>query len=237
MPMEIKRDAYLKKLLDSRNNGLVKIVTGIRRCGKSYLLTTLFHNELRNEGVPENHIIEIPLDMLENESLLDKKNLYEHIKSLITDKEMYYIILDEIQKVPGFEGVLNSLMLFPNVDLYVTGSNSKFLSSDIITEFRGRGDEIRIYPLTFSEFLSSYNGSERDAWHEYYTFGGLPLILSMNTEEKKAAYLKQLLNKVYLDDVVERNKIRKPTELGIVLECLASAEGSLVNTKNISNSF
>ena len=169
--MEIQRDYYLNKLIEARNDKLIKVVTGIRRCGKSYLLNTIFYNYLLNDGVDENHIIKVALDDSDYEELLDPKNLSKYIKEKIVDKEIYYIILDEIQLVNNFEGVLNGLLRIDNIDIYVTGSNSKFLSTDIITEFRGRGEEIRIYPLSYSEFMSVYEGDKLDGWVEYYTYG------------------------------------------------------------------
>lgn len=190
--MIIKRDNYLKQLVDGQGNHLIKIVTGVRRCGKSFLLFELFHNHLVENGVDENHIIEVALDDLANEHLRNPHNLLSHIKQQITDRSTYYILLDEIQLADRFEEVLNSLLHVRNVDVYVTGSNSRFLSSDIVTEFRGRGDEIHLYPLSFAEFCSAYHGSRNDAWKEYYTYGGLPIILSMDTEQKKAVYLRNL---------------------------------------------
>ena len=181
----IKRDIYLQRLIDREQNGLVKIITGIRRCGKSYLLNNLFYGFLKEKGVKDDHIIKIALDDDINNNLLLPKELNRHIKNLIVDDELYYILLDEIQLVDNFVGVLNGLLKLSNVDIYVTGSNSKFLSTDIVTEFRGRGDEVRILPLSFSEFMSVYNGSPIDGWKEYYTYGGLPLVLAQKSEEAK----------------------------------------------------
>ena len=186
----IKRDIYLQRLKDREQNGLVKIVTGIRRCGKSYLLNTLFYGYLKEWGVKDAHIIKISLDDDENSDLLLPKALSRHVKNLIVDDELYYVLLDEIQLADNFVGVLNGLLKLPNVDIYVTGSNSKFLSTDIVTEFRGRGDEVRILPLSFSEFMSVYNGSSIQGWKEYYTYGGLPLVLAQKSEEAKMNYLK-----------------------------------------------
>ena len=174
--MEIKRDYYLKKVINAEHNGLIKIVTGIRRCGKSYLLNHLFYNYLINKGIPEDHIIKVALDSIENKYLREPLKLYEYIKEKITDKNDYYIILDEIQLVTDFVEVLNSLLRIENTDVYVTGSNSKFLSTDIVTEFRGRGYEIRMYPLSFAEFMTIYKGTIANGWKEYYTYGGLPLV-------------------------------------------------------------
>lgn len=207
--MEIKRDLYLNKLIRKKNNGLIKIVTGVRRCGKSYLLFNLFHNYLLEEGVDEEHIIEVALDDRSNKELRDPDSMLKFVKERIVDKETYYIILDEVQLLDEFEDVLNSFLHIRNADIYVTGSNSKSLSSDLITEFRGRGDEIRIYTLSFREFVSVYDGSLDEAWDEYFNYGGLPLILSMETVEDKIEYLTSLFQKVYLSDIVERNKVIK----------------------------
>lgn len=233
----IKRDVYLKRLKDREQNGLVKIITGIRRCGKSYLLNTLFYNYLREKGVQDDHIIKISLDDDENSDLLLPKALSPHIKNLIMDNELYYILLDEIQLADNFVGVLNGLLKLPNVDIYVTGSNSKFLSTDIVTEFRGRGDEIRILPLSFSEFMSAYNGSISDGWKDYYTYGGLPLVLSQKSEEAKMNYLKGQLKNVYLNDIIDRNRIQNKEQINAILEILASSIGSLTNPLKLSNTF
>ncbi len=235
--MEIKRDYYLQKLIDRENNGLIKIVTGIRRCGKSYLLNTIFHNYLLSKGVSEDHIIEIALDSEENAYLLKPLELTKLVKAKITDNNMYYIILDEIQKCDNFVSILNGFLRLSNVDIYVTGSNSKFLSSDIVTEFRGRGDEIRMYPLSFSEFSSVYNGSTNKAWNDYYTFGGLPLVLLQKSDEAKMNYLLTQKDAVYINDVIERNGIQNDDELRILLEITASSIGSLVNPLKLSNTF
>ncbi len=235
--MEIKRDYYLQKLIDRENNGLIKIVTGIRRCGKSYLLNTIFHNYLLSKGVSEDHIIEIALDSEENAYLLKPLELTKLVKAKITDNNMYYIILDEIQKCDNFVSILNGFLRLSNVDIYVTGSNSKFLSSDIVTEFRGRGDEIRMYPLSFSEFSSVYNGSTNKAWNDYYTFGGLPLVLLQKSDEAKMNYLLTQKDVVYINDVIERNGIQNDDELRILLEITASSIGFLVNPLKLSNTF
>ena len=190
---EIKRDVYLNKLISRKENGLIKIITGIRRCGKSYLLDPLFKNYLLESGVKEDHIIKLELDKEENKKFRDSHELNEYIKSLIKDKNMYYILLDEIQMVGGFESVLNSFLYERNLDVYVTGSNSKFLSSDIITEFRGRGDEIKVFPLSFSEYIESFKGDKQDAWNEYVLYGGLPLIFSKKTDEEKIKIFKRFI--------------------------------------------
>ena len=235
--MEIKRDFYLQKLIDRENNGLIKIVTGIRRSGKSYLLNTLFCNYLNTKGVDNDHIIKVALDSEESLPLLESMALTNYVKERIKDNKTHYIILDEIQKVTNFVAILNGFLRLPNVDIYVTGSNSKFLSSDIVTEFRGRGDEIRMYPLSFSEFCSAYDGRVEKAWKEYYTFGGLPLVLLQKSDEAKMNYLSGQLNNVYINDVVERNGIYNQTELGILLEVVSSSIGSLVNPLKLSNTF
>ena len=235
--MEIKRDLYLNKLIRKKNNGLIKIVTGVRRCGKSYLLFNLFHNHLLEEGVEEDHIIEVALDDRSNKELRDPDNMLKFVKERIVDKETYYIILDEVQLLAEFEDVLNSFLHIRNADIYVTGSNSKFLSSDLITEFRGRGDEIRIYTLSFREFVSVYDGSLDEAWDEYFNYGGLPLILSMETVEDKVEYLTSLFQKVYLSDIVERNKVRNKDELDELVDILASAIGSLTNPSKLAKTF
>ena len=235
--MEIKRDYYLNKLIEAKNDGLIKVITGIRRCGKSYLLNTLFYNYLLENGIKENHIIKIALDDSDNESLTSSQNLSKYIKEKIVDKDVYYIILDEIQLVENFEGVLNGLLRIENVDIYVTGSNSKFLSTDIITEFRGRGEDIKIYPLSYSEFMSVYDGDKLDGWVEYITFGGLPLVVSMKSDERKMTYLKEQQRNVYINDVIERNKIKNDLELVSLIEIISSSIGSLSNPKKISDTF
>ena len=235
--MEIKRDYYLKKLIEAKNDGLIKTVTGLRRCGKSYLLNTIFYNYLIEEGVKEDHIIKVALDDTDNEELLNPKNLSKYVKEKIIDKDTYYVILDEIQLVENFEGVLNGLLRITNIDIYVTGSNSKFLSSDIITEFRGRGEDIKIYPLSYYEFMSVYEGDKFDGWIEYITYGGLPLVASMNTDERKASYLKAQQKNVYINDVIERNDIKNDAELVSLVEIISSSIGSLSNPKKLSDTF
>lgn len=232
--MEIKRDLYLNKLIRKKHNGLIKVVTGVRRCGKSYLLFTLFHNHLLDNGIDESHIIEVALDDRSNKELRDPDNMLHYVKERITDRKQYYIILDEVQLLEEFEDVLNSFLHIRNADIYVTGSNSKFLSSDVITEFRGRGDEIRVYPLSFREFVSVYEGSQDEAWDDYFNYGGLPLVLSMDTVEDKVEYLTSLFQKVYLSDIVERNKVRNKEELDELVDILASAIGSLTNPTKLA---
>lgn len=235
--MEIKRDIYLDRLIRREKNGLIKIVTGVRRCGKSYLLLNLFHNYLLDKGVKEDHIIEIALDDRSNKELRDPDNMLRFVKERIVDRDTYYIILDEVQLLAEFEDVLNSFLHIRNADVYVTGSNSRFLSSDLVTEFRGRGDEIRIYPLSFREYCSAYEGGADEAWDDYFTYGGLPLILSRETAEEKAEYLMSLFQKVYLSDIIDRHKVRNREELDELVDILASAVGSLTNPLKLANTF
>lgn len=233
----IKRDVYLQKLINKRDNGLIKVITGIRRCGKSYLLDPLFKDYLIKSGVKENHIIKLELDRLENEKYHDPYKLNDYIKSKIKDNDKYYILLDEIQLVDNFESVLNGLLYMKNLDVYVTGSNSKFLSNDIITEFRGRGDEIKIFPLKFSEFVEAYEGNEYQAWGEYIIYGGMPLILSKANDEEKSKYLKDLFEQTYIKDIIERNNIQRVDVINAIVNMLASAIGSLTNPKKIYDTF
>ena len=234
---KIKRDVYLQKLINKRDNGLIKVITGIRRCGKSYLLDPLFKDYLIKSGVKENHIIKLELDRLENEKYHDPYKLNDYIKSKIKDNDKYYILLDEIQLVDNFESVLNGLLYMKNLDVYVTGSNSKFLSNDIITEFRGRGDEIKIFPLKFSEFVEAYEGNEYQAWGEYIIYGGMPLILSKANDEEKSKYLKDLFEQTYIKDIIERNNIQRVDVINAIVNMLASAIGSLTNPKKIYDTF
>lgn len=233
----IKRDVYLNRLISRKENGLIKIITGIRRCGKSYLLNEIFANHLKESEVKEDHIIKLALDREENKKYHDSKLLNEYIHSNIKDKNMYYVILDEIQLVEGFEFVLNGLLYEKNIDVYVTGSNSKFLSSDIITEFRGRGDQVHVFPLSFAEFVSAYNGDIYEAWNEYVTYGGLPLILSKKNDEEKSQYLKEEFEKTYIKDIIERNNIQRVDALDSIINMLASAVGSLTNPQKIYDTF
>ena len=235
--MEIKRDYYLKELIDRIDNGLIKIITGIRRCGKSYLLNIIFKNYLIEQGVNKEHIIQLSLDENKNKKYLEPDSLDEYIRSLIKDKNKYYILLDEVQEVKDFEAVLIGFMHINNLEINVTGSNSKFLSSDIVTEFRGRGDEIRVYPLSFSEFYSVYNGSEEKALNEYYTFGGLPLTVLSKTDNTKINYLKAQKDNVYINDIVDRNKIQNKEELEMLVQIIASDIGCLTNPLKLSNNF
>ena len=233
----IKRDIYLNRIISRKENGLIKIVTGIRRCGKSYLLNELFVNYLKESGVKEDHIIRLALDKEKNKKYHDSGLLNDYILSNIKDNEMHYVILDEVQLVEGFEFVLNGLLYEKNIDVYVTGSNSKFLSSDIITEFRGRGDQVRVFPLSFDEFLSSYDGDKYEAWEEYITYGGLPLILSKKTDEEKLQYLKDEFERTYIKDIIDKNNIQRIDILDSIINMLASAVGSLTNPQKIYDTF
>lgn len=235
--MEIKRDYYLNKLIQHKKNGLVKIVTGVRRCGKSYLLFKLFRDHLLESGIKNDHIISVALDDYGNRQLLDPDELYRYVKSRIVDDGDHYILLDEIQLVKDFESVVNGFLHIPNADVYVTGSNSKFLSSDVVTEFRGRGDEVRIFPLNFSEFYSAYGGDFNDAWLMFCNYGGMPLCLSMQTQADKAKYLANLFEATYLADIINRNKLRGNVEINELTDILASSIGSLTNPLKLSNTF
>jgi predicted AAA+ superfamily ATPase len=235
--MEIKRNIYLKRLTDSKHNDMVKIITGMRRCGKSYLLFTLFYNYLIEEGVDSSHIIQIDLEDRRNKALRDPDALLEHIDSKMTDSQMYYILLDEVQHVKEFEDVLNSYLKVKNADVYVTGSNSKFLSKDVVTEFRGRGEEIKVSPLCFREFMSVYSGSREQALEEYMTYGGLPKIVTISDETKKMKYLNSLFEKVYLTDIKERYKIKNDSDLEELIDIIASSIGGLINPTKIENTF
>ena len=235
--MEIRRDIYLNKLISKKQNGLIKVVTGMRRCGKSYLLFNLFKEYLTKEGVPENHIIEIAFDSFENKKYRDPEVLFPYLMEKISDDEMYYVLLDEVQMLDDFESVLNSLGRKKNVDVYVTGSNAKFLSKDIITEFRGRGDEVHMYPLTFSEFMSVYDGDKQQGWRDYVLFGGIPLVLGFETADQKSDFLKSLFEETYISDITGRNKIRNKAELEELLNILSSAIGSLTNPSKLSATF
>lgn len=233
--MEIKRQKYLETLIRKKENGMIKIVTGIRRCGKSYLLDPIFKNYLLESGVNEDHIIKVDLDIRENSKYQDPDVLNEYVKSKILDNNMYYVILDEIQKVSDFESVLNGFLKAKNLDVYVTGSNSKFLSSDIITEFRGRGDQIHLNSLSYSEYKESYKGI--NAWNDYLIYGGMPFILSLDNDEDKSNYLKRLFNETYIKDIVERNNILRVDILEKILNILSSSVGSLVNAQKLYNTF
>lgn len=235
--MEVSRSDYIKRLSSKRGNGLVKIVTGVRRCGKSYLLFNLFRKHLIAEGVPDNHIISLALDDYANKRFLNPDELYNYVRGRITDSSPYIILLDEIQLVPEFESVLNGFLRIPNADVFVTGSNSKFLSSDIITEFRGRGDQIKVYPFTFAEVCSVSDKGADDVWREYVRYGGMPLAVLAGTYEEKEEYLKNLFDQVYISDIVNRHHLRGRDEMGELVNILASSIGSLANPLRLSNTF
>jgi predicted AAA+ superfamily ATPase len=236
--MIIARDKYLRQLIEARGNGMVKIVTGMRRSGKSFLLMTLFHQYLIEQGVAEDHIIEISLDNRKNKSLRNPDVLLEHIEHLIqSDGQIHYVILDEVQLVDDFVEVLLSLMQDKRLDVYVSGSNSKFLSKDVVTEFRGRGDEIHLFPLSFAEYYAAIGGDKYSAWKEYYTYGGLPQILQIENEEKKINYLLDLYELTYIKDIIERNHLRNVEGLRALVRVLASNIGSSTNPKRIGDTF
>mgnify|MGYP002624838040 CR=1 FL=1 len=235
--MEIKRDLHLNKLIDSKHNGMIKVVTGVRRCGKSYLLFNLFCQHLKEEGIAEDHIIKVDLEDRRNKALRNPDALLNYIDSHMTDKQMYYILLDEVQHVDEFEDVLNSYLKIDNADVYVTGSNSKFLSKDVITEFRGRGDEIKIAPLSFREFMSVFQGNREKALEEYMLYGGLPKVVTFSTPEKKVEYLKGLFKKTYLTDIKERYKIKNDDDLEELIDIVASSIGGLTNPTKLENTF
>ncbi len=235
--MDIKRDLYLNKLINHKHDGFIKIVSGIRRCGKSYLLFELFYNHLLEQGVKENHIITVQLDMKEHEQYRNPDVCNAYVKSQITDKDMYYLLLDEVQMMDDFESVLNGFLHVKNLDVYVTGSNSKFLSTDIVTEFRGRGFEIRVNPLSFVEFYNAKGGDWEDAWGEYSVYGGMPALFRLNNEIDKIAYLQNLFKETYIKDIVARNKIQNADEMEELLSIMASDIGCLTNPQKLANTF
>lgn len=235
--MKIERQKYIQQLIDSKDNGLIKIVTGLRRVGKSFLLKTLFKEHLLESGVPKSHILIIDLEDRRKKAFRDPDYLLNWVDSQMKDDGQYYIIIDEVQRVEEFVDMLGSLVEMPNADVYVTGSNSHFLSTDVATEFRGRGDEIHVWPLTFSEFMTAYEGDIVDGWQEYYTYGGLPKILSIKGDDKKAAYLRNLYRTVYLNDIYERYDIEYKAEFEELVRILASSVGSPVNPTNLANTF
>lgn len=235
--MEIKRDSYVEKLIIRKHNNMIKVITGIRRCGKSYLLFNLFKNHLISTGVKLDHIIEMNLDDISNKKYRNPEELYNYVKSLIIDNNMYYILLDEVQMVSEFEDVLNGFLHIKNADTYVTGSNAKFLSKDIITEFRGRGDQIHVFPLSFSEFYSYVQGDKSKALRDYMYYGGLPQIVSMITHEQKQSYLKNLFLETYITDIINRNNVKNDEEMQELLDILSSSIGSLTNPKKIVDTF
>lgn len=237
MEIIINRDYYLEQIMKRKNNGLIKVVTGIRRCGKSFLLRTLFKKHLLENGVDEDHIIEMAFDLFDYIEFRDPKVFYPWVKEQIKDVDTYYFLLDEIQMLGEFVSVLNGLADKKNCDVYVTGSNAKFLSSDIATEFGGRGDEIHMYPLSFSEFMTIYNGNRYDGWNEYITYGGIPLVVLAETDEQKTALLDNLFKETYIRDIVTRNKIRNIGEMESLLDVLSSAIGALTNPNKLQKTF
>lgn len=237
MEKEIRRDYYLEQLIKRKDNGLIKVVTGIRRCGKSFLLRTLFKRHLSESGVDEGHIIEMAFDLYDNIEYRDPKIFYPWAKAQIKDKDKYYFLLDEVQMLDEFVSVLNGLADQKNCDIFVTGSNARFLSRDIATEFGGRGDEVHMYPLSFAEFMSVYDGNRYDGWHEYITYGGIPLVVLAETEEQKMVLLDNLFKEVYIRDIVKRNKIKNVGEMEALLDVLASAIGALTNPNKLQKTF
>jgi len=235
--MEIKRDIYLRRLIDRMHNGMIKIITGIRRSGKSFLLLKLFREHLLASGVPEDHILIMEFDRIENEQYCDPHVFIAYLHERMTDSGNYYILLDEVQLLPKFEAVLNSLLYEDNVDVYVTGSNSRFLSTDVVTEFRGRGDEVHIYPLSFAEFMTAYDGDVYHGWLQYLLYGGLPLAATLKSNEQRESYLIHLFQTTYFKDIIERNHLEKTQELEDLMDVLASSVGSLTNPSKILATF
>lgn len=233
----IERTKYLNELVALRNNGMIKVVTGMRRCGKSYLIFEIFTSYLKENGVKEDHIISIDLEDFKNKAMRQPENLYAYIKSLMIDDDMYYILLDEIQMLGEFEDVLNGFLRMPNTDIYVTGSNAKFLSKDIVTEFRGRGFEVKMYPLSFREFMSAYSGTIQAAFNEYMLYGGLPQILTYENEEQKVRFLKTLFDETYIKDIKDRYNIKKDDDLEELINIIASGIGALTNPNKLANTF
>ncbi len=231
------RNLYLDKLIRKKNNGMIKVITGIRRCGKTYLLFELFYEYLLNSGVDKDHIIKIALDDRINKKYRDPDVLCEYVHKSIKDNQMYYVLLDEVQMVPEFEDVLNSFLHIKNADVYVTGSNAKFLSKDIITEFRGRGDQVHLYPLSFAEFMSGKETDRQQEWYEYTMYGGLPKLLEIENEEDKSGYLRDIFKETYIKDILERNDVRNPVEMEELLDYLSSAIGGLTNPKKLADTF
>lgn len=233
----IERRKYLDELVSLRNNGMIKIITGMRRCGKSYLLFEIFTSYLESNGIAPDHIIKVDLEDYRNRAMRNPDNLYAYVESRITDGDMYYILLDEVQMLDQFEDVLNGFLRIRNADIYVTGSNAKFLSKDIITEFRGRGFEVKMYPLSFSEYMSAYPGTVQAGFNEYMLYGGLPQILSYPTEEQKVRFLKALFDETYLKDIKDRYEIRKDDDLEELINIMASGIGALTNPNKLANTF
>lgn len=235
--MIIKRDKYIKKLISYRHNGMIKVITGIRRCGKSYLLFRLFRRYLEDCGIDDSHIIEVAFDDFLYSQYREPTAFYNHVKQQIKDKNMYYLLLDEVQMLNSFADVLNGLLRLENVDIYVTGSNARFLSKDVITEFRGRGCQIHVTPLSFAEFMSVYDGNKYDGWNEYLLYGGLPAIVLQNDESNKMEMLKNLLEETYITDIIGRNRVKNDGELADLLKILASGIGCLTNPQKLSDTF
>ena len=249
--MEIKRDYYINKLISRKSNGLIKVITGVRRCGKSYLLNTLFYRHLLDSGVPENHIIrfafdsaddlqligESLIDLQKNNRKVDPEKFMAYIRTQITDHEMVYLLLDEVQMMDAFETVLNGYLRRDNMDVFVTGSNAKFLSGDIITEFAGRGDEIRMFPLNFSEFMTVFKGDKYEGLSQYMLYGGIPLVVLREDEKDKAAMLENLFSEIYIRDIVTRHNVRNIGELEDLLNIISSSMGSLTNPEKLRNTF
>lgn len=233
----IKRDKYLAELTSLQGNGMIKVITGMRRCGKSYLLFEIFVSNLKRQGTPPDHIITVDLEDYKNKELRNPDNLYAYVESRIVDNGKYYVLLDEVQMLSEFEDVLNGFLRMHNVDVYVTGSNARFLSKDIITEFRGRGYEVKMYPLCFREFMSVYKGSVQAGINEYMLYGGLPQVLMCQTEEQKATYLKSLFDETYIRDIKERYDIRRDDDLEELISILASGIGALTNPNKLANTF
>lgn len=234
---KIERTKYLNELVSLRNNGMIKVITGMRRCGKSYLLFEIFTSYLKSKGVKEDHIISVNFEDFKNRAMRNPENLYAYVESRIIDNDMYYILFDEIQMLNEFEDVLNGFLRIPNVDVYVTGSNAKFLSKDIITEFRGRGFEVKMHPLSFNEFMSAYQGSAQAGFNEYMLYGGLPQILTYEHEEQKIRFLKSLFDETYIKDIKERYCIKKDGDLEELINIIASGIGALTNPNKLANAF
>lgn len=233
----IARPAYLNQLIRKQHNGMIKVITGLRRSGKTCLLFELFDSYLKEQGIPQDHIIKLALDDRANIAFRNPDRLYQFVRQSVKDENMYYVLLDEVQMAPEFEDVLNSFLHIKNVDTYVTGSNAKFLSKDIITEFRGRGDQIHLYPLSFSEFMGHYKGDIQNAWSIFTMFGGLPKVVLTENENDKASYLKMVIAETYIKDITERNRVLHPEELEELLNYLASGIGGLTNPKKLSDTF
>lgn len=233
----IERKKYLEELVSLQNNGMIKVITGMRRCGKSFLLFEIFTSYLEDNGTASDHIIKVDLEDYKNRAMRNPDNLYAYVESRIIDNEMYYILLDEVQMLDNFEDVLNGFLKMRNVDIYVTGSNAKFLSKDIITEFRGRGFEVKMYPLSFSEYMSAYSGSVQAGFNEYMLYGGLPQILSYTSEEQKVRFLKTLFDETYIKDIKDRHDIRKDDDLEELINIMASGIGALTNPNKLANTF